>query len=153
VRTIVVGGSASNVGKTTLAVELIRAATRAGRCVAIKVSVREARGSLNVRTFEPGDDNEHRKDSARLLSAGAEAVVWVTVSRDAVRDGIAAGLRYARRYRPDALVIESTSAGIEMRAPSESYFVAGAGEWKPWAERHRARASHVLRSADVLAAS
>jgi hypothetical protein len=149
-RTVVVGGSASNVGKTTLAVALTRAAALAGRCAAMKISVCEAPGVLRVTCFHPGDDAGHRKDTTRLLCAGAAAVVWVTVSRDVVRDGIAAGLRRARRLRPKTLVIESTSAGIELRAPSESYFVAGEGAWKPWAERHRARATHVVTSADVF---
>ncbi|HTJ26008.1 MAG TPA: hypothetical protein VMA36_07575 [Candidatus Limnocylindria bacterium] len=72
------------------------------------------------------------------------------MSRPAVRTGLALGLAAARRLRPSTIVVESTSAGIELRRISDSWFVAGEGEWKPWAERHRSRADHVVRSDEVL---
>jgi hypothetical protein len=148
-RVVVVGGSASNVGKTTLAVALTRAAAARGRAVAMKVSVREKPCETRVLIFRPGDDASHRKDTERFIESGAAAVVWVTVQRARVRDGLAAGLRAARALLPESLVIESTSAGIELRIPIESYFIAGEGEWKPWAYLHRNRAHHVLTTADV----
>ncbi|MBV8367767.1 MAG: hypothetical protein JO036_02370 [Candidatus Eremiobacteraeota bacterium] len=147
---VVVGGSASNVGKTTLAVQLIGPLAAAGRTVALKVSVRERPCETRVLVLRRGDDAEHRRDTGRLLAAGAECVVWVTVHRPAVRAGLALGLAAVRRMRPATVFIESTSAGIELRRISESWFVAGEGEWKPWAELHRRRADHVLRSEDVF---
>jgi Mrp family chromosome partitioning ATPase len=148
VRVIVVGGSASNVGKTTLAVHLAARARREGDVVAMKVSVRERPCETRVLVLGTGK-GQHRKDSDRFADAGASAIVWVTVNRANVRRGLASGLREARRRRPRTLVIESTSAGIEMRSAIESYFVAGDGEWKPWAYLHRNRAHHVLTCADV----
>lgn len=148
-RVVVVGGSASNVGKTTLAAALTRAAAAQGRAVAMKVSVREKPCETQVVVFRPGDDSSHRKDSERFIDSGAAAVVWVTVQRARVRKGLAAALRAARALRPDVLVIESTSAGIELKIPIDSYFIAGEGEWKPWAYLHRNRAHHVLTTSDV----
>jgi len=150
VRIVVVGGSASNVGKTTLAVQLIGPLAAAGRTVAVKVSVRERPCETRVLLLRRGDEAEHRRDTGRLLAAGAECVVWVTVHRPAVRSGLARGLAAARRLRPANVFIESTSAGIELHRISEAWFVAGAGEWKPWADLHRRRADHVLTTEDVF---
>jgi hypothetical protein len=100
--------------------------------------------------FRRAGDAEHRKDSDRFLDAGVLAVVWVTVQRTLVRKGLAAGLREVRRLCPRVVVIESTSAGIEMKGRIVSYFIAGNGKWKPWAHVHQHRADHVLTSADVF---
>jgi hypothetical protein len=148
VRIVVVGGSASNVGKTTLAVHLLRAEPAAAK-VALKVSVREKPCDLRVLVLTADDAAGHRHDTDRLLAAGATHVVWVTVTRPDVRAGLAAGLRAARALRPEVVVIESTSAGIEMHGAIDSWFVAGEGAWKPWADRHRTRARHVLTTPDV----
>lgn len=147
---VVVGGSASNVGKTTLAARLIGKHVADAPTVAVKVSVREKPCETTVLTLRPGEAFEHRRDSGKLLEAGADCVVWVTVARAAVRTGLARGLAAARRLRPATVVVESTSAGIELRRINDSWFVAGDGEWKPWAERHRRRADHVVRSEDIF---
>ena len=148
-RLLVVGGSASNVGKTALAEFLVARESSVARTVAMKVSVREKPCELSVVILADAGDAGHRRDSARLLEAGDIAVVWVTVSRREVRSGLGAGLRRARVARPDVLVIESTSAGIELKRIDESFFVAGEGEWKPWAEKHMHRADRVLTSEQV----
>jgi GTPase SAR1 family protein len=153
VKIVVVGGSASNVGKTTLAARLIREHAARSRTVALKVSVREGSCETRVLTLFPGEEAEHRRDSGKLLDAGAACVVWVTVNRGAVRSGLARGLQTVRGLRPSTIVCESTSAGIELRRIDESWFVAGAGEWKPWADRHRRRADHVVRSAELFDAA
>ncbi len=116
----------------------------------MKVSVRERPCDLRVLVVTAGTSVEHRQDCERLLAAGAAHVVWVTVQRQSVRSGLAAGLRRVRALRPQVVVIESTSAGIELTRPDDSWFVAGAGEWKPWADRHRERATRVLTSDDVF---
>jgi hypothetical protein len=85
-----------------------------------------------------------------LLEAGACCVVWVTVNRARVRNGLALGLAAARQRKPATIVFESTSAGIELRRIDDSWFVAGEGQSKPWARRHQLRADHVLSSRDVL---
>ena len=148
-RVVVVGGSASNVGKTTLAAHVIRYEPARSRVVAMKVSVRERPCELRVLVLAPGAPAGHRGDTGRLLEAGATHVVWVTTARPQVRAGLAAGLRAVRALRPDVVVIESTSAGIELGGAIESWFVAGDGAWKPWAHRHCARANHVVTSAGV----
>jgi molybdopterin-guanine dinucleotide biosynthesis protein len=153
VKIVVVGGSASNVGKTTLASQLVRRFADGGPTVAVKVSVREKPCETRIILLRPGDEVEHRRDTGKLLDAGARCVVWVTVHRPAVRSGLALGLAEARRLRPSTVVIESTSAGIELRRIDDSWFVAGEGEWKPWADLHRRRADHVLSSDDVLEAA
>ncbi len=150
VNVIVVGGSASNVGKTTLAARLVRQHAAQTSTVAMKVSVRENPCQTTVLTLRTGDEADHRRDTGTLLDAGARCVVWVTVHRAAVRTGLALGLATARKLGPSTVVVESTSAGIELRRITDSWFVAGEGEWKPWADRHRARADHVVRSDDVF---
>lgn len=150
-RLLVVGGSASNVGKTALAEFLVAHESSAARTVAMKVSVREKPCEMSVVILEDAGDAGHRRDSARLLEAGAVAVVWVTVSRPEVRRGLGAGLLRARGARPEVLVIESTSAGIELKRIDDSFFVAGEGEWKPWADKHLRRANRVLTSEQVAA--
>lgn len=147
-RIVVVGGSASNVGKTALAAHLLACEPDAAK-VAMKVSVRERPCDLRVLVLTPDASSEHRHDTDRLLGGGATHVVWVTVYRPNVRDGLAAGLRTARGLRPSVVVIESTSAGIELNTVTDSWFVAGEGEWKPWADQHRQRADHVLTTEDV----
>ncbi len=147
---LVVGGSASNVGKTTLAEFVIAREKALGPTVAIKVSVRNTPCELTVRVLHDPAHTQRRRDSARLIAAGAKAVVWVTVHRPNVRRGLANALLAVRSMRAASVVIESTSAGIELMRINESYFVAGEGEWKPWAERHRARADLVLTTRDVL---
>jgi len=149
VRIVVVGGSASNVGKTALAAHLLLGEPAAAK-VAMKVSVRERACELRVVVLTAGTSVEHRQDCERLLAAGATHVVWVTVQRPSVRTGLAAGLRRVRALRPQVVVIESTSAGIELTRPDDSWFVAGAGEWKPWADRHRVRAHRVVTTDDVF---
>jgi len=149
-RIVVVGGSASNVGKTRLACRLIGRERNRADVVALKVSVREADDAETVvRVLLPGDDVQHRRDTAKLIDAGARAVVWVTAGRVRVRDGLAQGLATARTMHPGSVVIESTSAGIELHRYTQSWFVAGDGPWKPWADRHRVRADIVVPSADV----
>ncbi len=147
---LVVGGSASNVGKTALAEFVVARERSFGRTVAIKISVRETPCELSVCVLSDPAQAEHRRDSARLLEAGAEAVIWVTVHRPNVRTALKAALLEARAMRPKSVVIESTSAGIEMRRIDDSFFIAGEGEWKPWADRHRIRADHILTTRAVL---
>jgi hypothetical protein len=141
---IVGGGSSSHVGKTTLACQLLAALAPTGTWVAMKVSVTERARPLRVLVEQDVTLTERHRDSARLLAAGARAVIWVTVSRPEVRRGLAAGLRVARACRPTGVVLESTSAGIELHRPTVSWFVAGALPWKPWAWRHLVRADHVV---------
>jgi hypothetical protein len=147
---VVVGGSASNVGKTALAAYLLSREPVAAK-VAMKVSVREKPCTLSTTVLSPSDKAGSRHDTDRLLASGATHVVWVTVHRPDVRAGLAAGLRCVRALHPQVVVIESTSAGIEMRRIHDSWFVAGEGDWKPWADRHRARADHVVTTSDVYA--
>jgi hypothetical protein len=148
-RTVVVGGSASNVGKTTLACHLLATAAES-RKVAMKVSVHEGSDSLGIVLIRRDEMEADRGDSRRLLEAGASVVVWVTTSRSLVRAALAKGLFAARRLRPELLVVESTAAGIHLRRNSESWFVLGDAPGKPWAAKHLQRATHVLLSSAVL---
>jgi hypothetical protein len=69
VRIVVVGGSASNVGKTRLAERLVGEESREGATLAMKVSVRETPCAMRILIFRHIDDGDHRLDSARLLRA------------------------------------------------------------------------------------
>ena len=143
---MVVGGSSSKIGKTTLACCLLRRTPQGERWCAMKVSVCEGERPTRLRVCLPGYEDTRHADSGRLLAAGACAVIWVTVWRPCVRSALAAGLRAVRAQAPDGVVIESTSAGIELQHIDESWFVAGRQPWKPWAVRHLRRANHVVLS-------
>jgi hypothetical protein len=148
-RTLVVGGSASSVGKTTLACHLLAVAAESPK-VALKLSVHDGSDSLRIILIRRDEIESDRGDSRRLLEAGASAVVLVTTSRTSVRAALAQGLSAARRLRPELLVVESTAAGIHLRRSTESWFVLGDAPGKPWASQHLRRATHVLRSSAVL---
>ena len=148
-RVIVVGGSGSKVGKTTLACRLVLEYTEAPT-VAMKVTIHEGGEMPRITAVTQDDLATDRGDSRRLLAAGASAVVFVTTGRDVVRSAIAQGLRAARRMRPQLLVIESTAAGVHLNRASESWFVAGDEPWKPWAHLHLAKATHRRHARDVL---
>ncbi len=143
-RIVVVGGSSTNVGKTTLACQLLQSVPSDEAWAAMKVSVHGRECPTRVAVCSGRDDDERHTDTQRLLDAGARFVVWVTVWRPHVRQGLAAGLRALRRLPVQGVVIESTSAGIELRRIAASWFVAGTQPWKPWAWRHLVRADAVV---------
>ncbi len=142
---VVVGGSSSNVGKTTIACRLLSRLPWDERWAAMKVSVTKQACETRVRLYQRDEEDNRHKDTGRLLDAGAACVVWVTVWRPRVRSGLAAGLQTVRSLDVDGVVIESTSAGIELSRIDTSWFVAGRLPWKPWAYRHLQRADHVLQ--------
>lgn len=147
---VVVGGSSSNVGKTTLACRILRNDTSRAK-IAMKVSVRETPCETRVALETVETLRGEHRDSHRLLDSGALCVVWVTTHRSCVRAALAKGLWMVRQMRPSFVVIESTSAGIHMRNYDESWFVAGQRAWKPWARSHLLRAGRLMTSEEVFA--
>ena len=148
-RIIVIGGSASKVGKTTLACHLIAKAAEGGRVVGLKVSKHARRRRHEIATSTQTLQHVAFHDTDRFLAAGASAAILLEAGSDNFRDHLAAGIRRARRFRPEILIIESTTAGAELRVPHDSWFVAGTAPWKPAAERHFTRAAHIIRTHEL----
>lgn len=146
---IVVGGNAARVGKTALACRLIARAAEHGFVVALKVAPHERRRRYEISTYAHAPRHVSFHDTDRYLTAGADLALLLEAGADNFRNHLAMGLRRARRYRPTTLVIESTTAGAELMVPHESWFVAGEAPWKPGAERHFARAAHIVRTSEL----
>ena len=143
--TVVIGGSASGVGKTTLACGLIRALPEFG-WVAIKIS-RHAHGAPGqlIEETESGQGS----DTARYLAAGAKRALLLTAVGTAVPmsalDAACDGCTHA--------VIESNLI-LEASTPNICLAVVGDGEAKPSFTRVLQRADAVVvRRREVLETS
>ncbi len=140
---IVIGGSGSKVGKTTLACHLIRRAALRGSVAGLKISTQAHRHQCELSMYaQPAGASNH--DTDRYLLAGADVALLLDAGVDNFRTHLAAGLRTARTLRPLTLIIESTSAGAELSLPHDSWFVAGTTPWKPAAGKHFERAAHIV---------
>lgn len=148
---IVVGGSASKVGKTTLACHFIAEAAKRGSVVGLKVSAHERRRRHEITTFTRAPRHVAFHDTDRYLVAGAHVALWLEAGTDDFRDHLAIALRRVRKFHSDTLVIESTSAGAELVSPHASWFVAGTSPWKPRAIRHFVRATGIVQTHELAA--
>ena len=124
-RVVAIAGSSSNVGKTTLACELLRRlpgweAVKVTKghfrscgkdphacCVSHLLSDRPLVASDRARTDVPG------KDTGRYWAAGAAGVHWVVATRDAVAEGVREALARVRPGAPGVLV-EGTGFVLEV---------------------------------------
>jgi len=135
-RIITVSGARSGVGKTTLALLLIR---KLPGYAAIKVTISDLFTSV---TDDPATISEEGKDTALMKSAGADPVVWVQCPPSELMDS----LTYAFNLAGNAagVLIEGNSP-VRLIKPSLSFFVTGAdiSEVKP-------DAADVLAKADVV---
>lgn len=95
---IIIGGSSRNVGKTTLALKLIEKYAASERITGLKVtSIRPGEenhhgshknlGLHNFRIIEE-TKNSSRKDTARMLSAGAEKVYYIETPDSRIREAM-----------------------------------------------------------------
>jgi molybdenum cofactor guanylyltransferase len=102
---LMIGSSGSNVGKTELACALLRRFGGTQRIVAAKVTAVEQRDGSCPRggsgcgvcssleaEYEITEETDHcsRKDTGRLLAAGADRVYWLRVLRAHLRQGLTA---------------------------------------------------------------
>jgi molybdopterin-guanine dinucleotide biosynthesis protein A len=158
---LMIGSSGSNVGKTELACALLR---RFGgrRIVAVKVTAvasREQgcpRGGQGCGACSSLDgacmileetDPSSRKDTGRLLAAGADRVYWLRVLRTHLDQGVAVLLETVGRET--VLICESNSLR-QVVEPGLFLVVANAehGPWKPAAQQVRQHADRIVLSQD-----
>jgi len=142
-KVILIGGSKSGVGKTTLAAALIKAL---GRTAAIKCSIDSGYDPAEVVGSDDPSIREPGKDTAQLWSAGARPVVWVKATRQNFGDVFPQVLE--KVGHPTRLLIEGNIA-LEHVRPTLVIFLQGAlGELKPSAQPCRLRADVVISGAD-----
>jgi molybdopterin-guanine dinucleotide biosynthesis protein A len=104
-RMLMIGSAGANVGKTELACALIKKFSKTTDITGIKVTTIKAkdgqcpRGGIGcgVCSSLDGDfsiteetDSESKKDTARLLAAGAKRVFWLRVMKKHLKDGMTA---------------------------------------------------------------
>lgn len=125
---VMIGATGRNAGKTEFACALVRKESKKHTVVGLKVTtIRQANGTCprgglgcGVCSSLSGDyclteeadvnarGSEKRKDTARLLRAGAKKVYWLRVKREALQKGMRAALR--RIGKKTCIVCESNSA-------------------------------------------
>lgn len=131
-----IGGSGSGSGKTTVACRLLARLSGWG---AIKVTPTELYSTI---IDDPAVLREPGKDTALMLEAGAEEVLWIK----APREGIAEALRTAteRLGHLTGVVVEGNSA-VEVLRPDVILFIASGSTPGP-----KRSAQAVLAMADVV---
>jgi len=129
-----IGGAHSRAGKTTCACSLLRRLKGWG---AVKCTPVNGRPSIiaGKRLL-----NQKDKDTARLLEAGAETVLWVKAPRNEMEKTLKAAL--GRLSHLKGVIIEGNS-GILAVKPDIVIFVRGKGEIKRGADA-------VLSIADII---
>jgi len=127
---ILIGSTASDLGKTTLAAGLIEALRRREKVVGVKVTtVREPGGrcprggegcgacaSLTGRyEIREETDPAGAKDTSHLLRAGAARVFWLRAKRDALAEGWDA---LTARLERDAVIVAESNSLRQVVTPS-----------------------------------
>ena len=142
---VVVAGTSSNVGKTTLVCDLLKALPR---WEAIKITrghfrscgknpetccVSHLLGGEPIVYSEPERTRAPGKDTARFWEAGASNVHWMIGTSDQVQSGVTQAIA---RVRSPGVIIEGTSV-LRFLTPALSVLVVPtvAGEVKPSARR------------------
>jgi molybdopterin-guanine dinucleotide biosynthesis protein len=143
---IVIAGTASNSGKTTLLCDLLRALTHAEKWEAIKLTrghyrscgkdphaccVSDLLGAQPTVRSGRAATYAFGKDTGRYWDAGAANVHWVIATDQQVKQGINEALA---RVETGRVLIEGTSL-LTCIKPNWTVLVAGEGKVKPSARR------------------
>jgi len=120
-----IGGAQSGAGKTTCACSLLRRLKGWG---AVKCTPVNGRPSIisGKRLL-----NQKGKDTARLLSAGAETVLWVKAPKDEMEKTLTTALKKLSHLR--GVIIVGNSGVLAIR-PDIVIFVRGKGKIKRGAD-------------------
>lgn len=137
---ISVTGAHSNVGKTTLCSILLSECKGFG---AVKFTKTEMYTSII-------DDleilNQKGKDTALMLEAGAEKVVWIKSPRDGLKDAL--NIAFSKLYGLKGVIVEGNSP-VDFLNPSLVIFIINpGGEIKPSAVEVCKRAEIVIINSD-----
>ena len=143
-----IGGSQSNVGKTSLAVSLLKYLTTGSRkWGAMKYT---GTSSLPSVVTDKGILMEKGKDTWQMLKAGASDVVWIKSPRSRLISVLPKALK--RLSGLDGLIIEGNSA-IEFLKPDIVIFIVGGDKtsWKSATVKFIGKAGIILyEKKDVL---
>jgi len=152
-----IGSAGSNVGKTELACTLIKKFSRTANITGIKVTTIKAkdgqcpRGGLGcgVCSSLDGDfsiteetDSKSKKDTARLLAAGAKRVFWLRVLKKSLKEGLTALLDI---IGPDAISICESNSLRQVVKPG-LFLMVKARNLKSW----KSSANNVKKYADKI---
>ncbi|OHB67702.1 MAG: hypothetical protein A2Y76_02185 [Planctomycetes bacterium RBG_13_60_9] len=157
---LMIGSSGSNVGKTELACALLRRFGGKQRVVAVKVTAIEAkdgscpRGGQGCGVCSSMDaeyriteetDRHSRKDTGRLLAAGAGKVYWLRVVRTHLCQGLTALLETVGR---DTVLICESNSLRQVVEPGLFLIVERTDRkaWKPSAQQVRQHADRIVLS-------
>ena len=118
-KTVIISGSHSNIGKTSLAEELLRSLHNwsALKTTVVKSKSRCPRGSNCEACSELKGDfnivtnkkiiNQENKDTARMKKAGAKRVIWLISNLKGLKAGLARALHMLKDS--EGVVIEGTT--------------------------------------------
>ena len=129
-----IGGAHSNVGKTTIACQILRRLSGWG---AIKCTKTSFYSSI---VDSPETLQQENKDTSRLMKAGAQDVLWVQSPAEGLQEVLQAAID--RLSHVAGIVIEGNSA-IEALKPDIVIFISGNRRIKRGAEK-------ILRMADAV---
>lgn len=154
---LMIGSTGANVGKTELACALIKKFGKIRPIIAVKVTTIRAKDGLCPRGGEGCGvcsslegafavmeelDSSSKKDTARLLAAGADQVFWLRVMRTHLKEGLAALVDI---IGPDAVVVCESNSLRRVVEPGLFLIVNNRGE-KKW----KSSAQNVKRYADKI---
>jgi len=157
---LMIGSSGSNVGKTELACALLRRFGIDHRIIGVKVTAIEAqdgscpRGGLGCGVCSSMDaeytiteetDRRSRKDTGRLLAAGADRVYWLRVLRTHLCQGLSALLKTVGR---DTVLICESNSLRHVVEPGLFLIVHRTDHqsWKPSAQQVRQHTDRIVLS-------
>lgn len=133
-----IGGSHSNIGKTTLATALLKILKHKGRWGAIKYTKTAFFTSV---IYDKSILNQKNKDTQRLLNAGAEDVLWVQSPKDELSEVLSIAIN--RLSYLDGIIVEGNSA-IEFLKPDIVIFIKGVDK------KMKLSAERILSLADIV---
>lgn len=152
-KTITISGAHSNIGKTSLAEEIL---SSQGGWSALKVTVKtgsgcprnkicgvceEIKGKFVIVTDEKIIDQDGT-DTARLKKAGAEKVIWLKADRKGLKEGLKRSLGMLKGSK--GVVIEGTSVLKYIRPDLSIYLKDGATTQRPQAKAARRKADIII---------
>ena len=157
---LMIGSAGTNVGKTELACALIRKFSKSSNITGIKVTaIKEKNGQCprggegcgvcssldGVYCITQETDNSSRKDTARLLTAGASRVFWLRVMKTHLKEGLTALLDV---IGPDAVSICESNSLRQVVEPG-LFLMAKSNDSKLW----KSSAQEVRKYADRILVS
>jgi molybdopterin-guanine dinucleotide biosynthesis protein A len=157
---LMIGSAGANVGKTELACALIKKFSKSHDIKGVKVTTIKAkdgqcpRGGQGCGVCSSLDgnfyimeetDSSSRKDTARLLKAGASRVFWLRVMKTHLKDGLSALVDI---IGPDAVSICESNSLRQVVEPGLFLIVRGRGRkvWKSSARELRDYADRIVTS-------